>query len=162
MDKKEPAKKKISDKKTGLAKAEHYCAYQERSQQEVRNKLYEWGLWPEAVEDIISDLIQGNFLNEERFAVAYSLGKFRMKNWGRLKIKAGLKQKRVSEYCIKKGLSAIDPDDYLKKLKELIRKKKETLVEKDPWRRQYSLYRYFTGRGFEQDLLKDLLRDQEF
>ncbi len=62
--------KKVADEKAAYAKAEHYCAYQERSQQEVRDKLYEWGLKPDAVENIISELIGGNFLNEERFAKA--------------------------------------------------------------------------------------------
>ena len=72
-----PKKTKITDPKVALTKAEHYCAYQERSQQEVRDKLYEWGLWPDAVENIISELIGGNYLNEERFAKAYAQGKFK-------------------------------------------------------------------------------------
>jgi regulatory protein len=74
-----------------LTKAEHFCAYQERSQQEVRDKLYEWGLWPDAVEQSISRLIEGNFLNEDRFAKAYTKGKFNQKAWGKIKIKQGLK-----------------------------------------------------------------------
>src|ERR1700740_2175906 len=102
-----PEKKKITDKKVAMAKAEHYCAYQERSQQEVRDKLYEWGLWPEAVEHIISQLICDNFLNEERFAKAYALGKFRQKGWGKIKIKQGLKLKKVPEVLIKKALLTI-------------------------------------------------------
>ncbi|RZL47153.1 MAG: RecX family transcriptional regulator, partial [Pedobacter sp.] len=61
----------ILDKKTALLKAESWCAYQERSQQEVRNKLYEYGLHQNEVEDLISELITTNFLNEERFAMAY-------------------------------------------------------------------------------------------
>jgi len=77
-----PKIKKITDEKVALTKAEHYCAYQERSQQEVRNKLYEWGLWTDTVENIISQLITGNFLNEERFAKAYTCGKFNQKAWG--------------------------------------------------------------------------------
>src|SRR5690606_6510429 len=77
-------------------KIERYCAYQERSQKEVRNKLYELGLKNSAdVEELISELIQSNFINEERFARAYTLGKFRMKLWGRIKISQGLKQKGI-------------------------------------------------------------------
>src|ERR1700761_2983059 len=106
-------KQKITDVNAGLAKAEHYCAYQERSQQEVRDKLYEWGLWTDAVENIISQLITAGFLNEERFAKAYSLGKFRQKAWGKGKIKQGLKLKKVPDVLIKKALLVIDADDYL-------------------------------------------------
>src|SRR5690606_22791562 len=74
-------------------KAEAYCAYQERSQQEVRDKLYHMNLHTSQVEELIAYLIENNFLNESRFANAYVSGKFRMKKWGRKKIKQGLKLK---------------------------------------------------------------------
>src|SRR5476651_1731742 len=111
-----PKTKKITDEKAARAKAEHYCAYQERSQQEVRDKLYEWGLYPNAVENVIVQLIDGNFLNEERFANAYTRGKFNQKGWGKIKIKQGLKFKKVSDVLIKKALNSINGDDYLQTL----------------------------------------------
>ena len=94
---------KITDEKLALSKAEHFCAYQDRAQQEVRNKLYEWGLWTDAVENIIIQLIAGNFLNEERFAKAYVQGKFKQKGWGRNKIKQGLKFKNIPPALLKKS-----------------------------------------------------------
>ena len=97
--------KKITDEKAARLKAEHYCAYQERSQQELRNKLYEWCQYPNMIETIISQLISDNFLNEERFAKAYAKGKFRQKGWGRIKIKQGLKLKQVPNVLIKKGVT---------------------------------------------------------
>ena len=115
-----PETNKITDEKTAFAKAEHYCAYQERSQQEVRDKLYEWGLYPSVIENIIVQLIAGNFLNEERFALAYATGKFRQKGWGKIKIKQGLKFKRVSDPLIKKALKSINEDDYWQMLKTII------------------------------------------
>src|SRR6478736_6052282 len=105
--------RKITDEKVALTKAEHYCAYQERAQQEVRDKLYEWGLWTDAVENIISQLITTNYLNEERFAKAYTQGKFKQKARGRIKIKQGLNLKKVPDVLIKKALQTIDADDYL-------------------------------------------------
>jgi regulatory protein len=98
----EPKSKKIIDEQAAYAKAEHYCAYQERSQQEVRDKLYEWDLKPAEVENIIIRLIENNYVNEERFAKAYVRGKFNQKGWGRIKIKQGLKQKRVPDGLIKR------------------------------------------------------------
>ena len=93
-----------------LEKARKYCTYQERSQQEVRDKLYEWGLHRNEVELGIATLVSENYLNEQRFAIAYAGGKFRMKGWGRIKIKLALKQKKVSDYCIRKALDEIiDP-----------------------------------------------------
>src|SRR5487761_1922976 len=90
----------------------HYCAYQERCHAEVKDKLYSFGLHKNEVEPILSELVSENFLNEERFAIQYAGGKFRIKHWGKIKIKQGLQQKQVSAYCIKKALKEIDEDDY--------------------------------------------------
>src|SRR5690606_32650010 len=85
-------------------KASNYCAFQERSQQEVRDKLYEWGLHKEEVENLLVDLIQEGFLNEERFAMAYARGKHRINKWGVHKIRQGLKLKSVSPPLIQSAL----------------------------------------------------------
>jgi len=150
--------KKVTDEKTALAKAEHYCAYQERSQQEVREKLYEWGLHPAGVENVIMHLVEGGFLNEERFANAYTIGKFRQKGWGRIKIKQGLKFKKVSEPLIKKALKGISEDDYIKMLQAVIQKKEALLTEKEPYKRRYKLQQYALSRGYENDLISDVLK----
>ncbi|MBL7884029.1 MAG: RecX family transcriptional regulator, partial [Bacteroidia bacterium] len=115
-------KKKLSPTQA-LAKAEMTCVYQERCQQEMRDKLYEWGLHSNDVENIIATLISNNFLNEERFAKAFAGGKFRIKKWGRIKIKIELKKRKISDYCIRKGLAEIDENEYIKIIKEIIAKK---------------------------------------
>ncbi|RWY54075.1 regulatory protein RecX [Mucilaginibacter gilvus] len=156
-----PKKIKITDERIGLTKAEHYCAYQERSQQEVRDKLYEWGLYTSAVENIISLLIEGNYLNEERFANAYVRGKFNQKSWGRIKIKQGLKQKNVSPVLIKKALQTINLSDYMAALTRLIEKKARTVTEKNTAKRQYKLQQYAFSRGFETELSLEVLKNSE-
>jgi regulatory protein len=153
--------KRITDEKVALAKAEHYCAYQERSQQEVRDKLYEWGLYSNAVENVIVQLIAGNFLNEERFAYAYVRGKFNQKSWGRIKIKQGLKFKKVSDVLIKKALNSINGDDYLQALTKVIEKKAALITDKDAYKRRYKLQQYAMGRGYESDLIADVLKGLE-
>jgi regulatory protein len=156
-----PAAPKITDPKAGLAKAENYCAYQERSQQEVRNKLYDWGLYPKDVEQIIGNLIENNFLNEERFARAYAKGKFSQKGWGRIKIKQGLKLKKLPDVLIRKAMLVIDADDYLQTLEKTLVKKAALLSEKDAYKRRYKLQQYAMGRGFENDLIADILKDSD-
>jgi regulatory protein len=154
-------KVKITDVKVALAKAEHFCAYQERAQQEVRDKLYDWGLWPEAVENIIVELIGANFLNEERFAKSYAQGKFKQKGWGRIKIKQGLKFKKIPEVLLKKALLTIDGDDYIEMLNKILTKKAVLLTEKVPYKRRYKLQQYALSRGFEADLINDVLKNSE-
>jgi regulatory protein len=153
----EQLKRKIFSRQQAKVKAESYCVYQERSQFEMRNKLYEWGLYQNDVEEIISELIESNFLNEERFALTYTLGKFRIKSWGKIKIKQALKLKRVPYKLIKESLQSIDDDDYLTMLKRILEKKAENITESDPFKRRYLLTRYGSGKGFELDLISDLL-----
>ena len=157
----EPKSKKIIDQQAAYAKAEHYCAYQERSQQEVRDKLYEWDLKPTAVENIISRLIENNYLNEERFAKAYVQGKFNQKGWGKIKIKQGLKLKRVPDVLIRKALQSIPDEDYLVTLQNLLAKKAATLTERHHLKRRYKLQQYALGRGFESDLIWEALKPGE-
>ncbi|MBS1531946.1 MAG: regulatory protein RecX [Bacteroidetes bacterium] len=157
----QPQTGKKIDEKTALAKAEHFCVYQERSQQEVRDKLYEWGLYPKSVEQIITKLIESNYLNEQRFAIAYATGKFRQKGWGKNKIKQGLKLKKVSEPLIKLALRNIDEDEYLEMLRKIIKKKESSITEKESYKRKYKVHQYALSRGFENDLIGDILRDEE-
>ncbi|MGV3509110.1 MAG: regulatory protein RecX [Sphingobacteriaceae bacterium] len=157
----ENASKKALDKKTAHAKLEQYCAYQERSQQEVRDKLYSYGLHSAEVEDVICELIGANFLNEERFANAFALGKFRIKHWGRLKIKQGLKLKRVGDNLIKKALKQIDADDYEETLKRLLEKKNALLKENDRFKRRQKLVSYGLAKGYESDLIFDCLKSSD-
>jgi len=157
----EPKSKKITNPQAAYAKAEHYCAYQERSQQEVRDKLYDWELRQADVENIITRLIENNYLNEERFAKAYVQGKFNQKGWGRIKIKQGLKLKRVPDGLIRKALQIIPDDDYLAALQNLLAKKAATLTERNHLKRRYKLQQYALGRGFEGDLIWNAIKEAE-
>src|ERR1700730_11641517 len=115
------------DKERALQKLRHYCGYQERSHAEAKEKLYSFGLYKEEVEECLAQLIEDDYLNEERFAIAYAGGKFRINAWGRIKIKQGLKEKRVSEFCIKKALKEIDEVNYAAVVGKLALTKWKTL-----------------------------------
>lgn len=144
-----------------FAKAQNFCIYQERSQQEIRDKIYSWGLHLKEVENIISRLIDEGFLKEERFAVAFAGGKFRIKKWGKIKIKQALKEKRITEPLIKKALSEISDSDYRKMLVKVLEAKEKTIKEKDPFKRKYKLASYAISRGYESELVWRLLGEIE-
>ena len=156
MDKPKLTKKRCTPAQA-KAKAEHYCAYQERSQQELRDKLYSWGLHQADVERIISDLIEDNFLSESRFAHAYVSGKFKMKAWGKFKIKAGLKAKQVPTRIIQEALDAIPEDIYQETLEEVLQKKANLIWESDTFVRQQKLLQYALMRGFEREIILEIL-----
>ncbi|MFY8019842.1 MAG: regulatory protein RecX [Bacteroidia bacterium] len=139
-------------------KAESYCAYQERCQQEIRRKLSEWGVWGLDAEEIILHLINENFLNEERFAKAYAGGKFRTQHWGRVRIKRELKQREISEYCIKQAMKEIDEDDYMEVIKNEAEKKMAQSKLKLEWQKKQKVAQYLVSRGFETDLVWQALK----
>ncbi|SIT95118.1 regulatory protein RecX [Pontibacter indicus] len=154
-------KQKTYTPKEALIKAAAYCAYQERTQQEVRTKLYTYGLEPDDVEEIIVRLGQEKMLDEERYAQAYVRGKYGLKKWGRRKIVQGLKAKGISDYCIKQGLKEIDYDVYEENLQQLLEKKNATEKEKNPFARRQKLSYYLLSKGYESDLVQEALKKLE-
>lgn len=156
MNNKKP--EKIITPLLALEKMRSWCAYQERSQNDVRQKLFEYKLESEQVESIIINLIEEKFLNEERFAMAFAGGKFRIKHWGRIKIKMALKQHRVSDYCIKKALKSIDETAYGQVLIKVIEKKLRLTKVNDKRKKYYTVLNYVLSRGFESDLVIEQLK----
>ena len=141
-------------------KIRDWCAYQEHCQQEVRDKLYSYGLKTGDVENLITQLIDENFVNEERYAKAFSGGKFRIKKWGRVKIKQELKARRISDYCIQKGLKEIDGSEYMSTLKKVLEQKAKIIAEKNYLKKKQKLMRYALSKGYEQELVFDLLNGE--
>jgi regulatory protein len=142
--------------KQAVPKIKQYCAYQERCHAEVRDKLYSFGLNKSEVEEIIYTLITENYLNEERFAFQYAGGKFRMKQWGKNKIKQALKQKQVSDYCIRKALNQIDEKDYQKAFQKLVEQKLKTLKgERNIFTKKRKLQDFLLQKGYENDLIRE-------
>ena len=124
---------------------------------EVTMKLKSWGLIQEAIDLLIIELIQFNFLNEERYARNYARGKFRIKKWGKLKIRMALKKREVFFKCIDIAMLEIDDKTYLNTLKELLQKKNDVLKETNSYKRKMKLIRYLVTRGYEYDLIHDAL-----
>lgn len=131
-------------------KLEAWCAYQERCQYEVSNKLKALGLNYELTQQLISELISSNFINEERFAEAYVSGKFRIKRWGKIKIKQHLKAKFISSYSIEKGLKQISNEDYQATIQKLITKKALDFKATDSeYQKKAKIHNYLASKGYE-------------
>jgi regulatory protein len=144
-----------------LQKIKHFCAYQERSHAAVKEKLYGYGLNKTEVETILSQLIEENYLNEERFAVQFAGGHFRLKQWGRNKIVYALKQQQVSPYCIRKALQCIDDDDYRAALQKAATQKLKLLKGGTAAVRRTKLTTYLLQKGYESALIREILKEME-
>lgn len=142
-----------------LKSIERYCAYQERSQKEVREKLTSLGVYGEEREALIAEAIAQDWVNEERFARAVVRGKFRGKGWGRRKISAWLRAREVSPYCIDRAMEEIDEQEYREKIRALIQRKWERLKPEE-WveTRKAKTFAYLTQKGYEPEQIREELR----
>jgi regulatory protein len=144
--------------KQAFERAKWLCAKQERCQSEVYKKLKEWGIENEDAQDIVTQLIVENFIDEKRFAELYSRSKFNQLQWGKIKIVHELKQKGISEKCIQFGLNEIDNKAYLKTLKKEIEKKTKELKENNTFILKNKLIKYLYSKGYEPELTIELLK----
>jgi regulatory protein len=155
-------RKKYISKEAALQKIQRFCAYQERCHKEVRFKLIELGIYGDDLEELMVSLIADNFLNEERFAKTYARGKFRLKQWGKLRIIRELKARDISDYCIKKAVGEIDETEYVNTIRGIISKKKglesNTL---DAFSLHQKLAHYAISRGYEPDLVWRVIKEKD-
>ena len=140
-------------------KMEHYCAYQERCHKEVVKKLQELGMIPISVDTIVSKLVEDNYLNETRFAQSYARGKFRIKKWGKIRIRRELKARDLSDYNIKKGLEEIPDLDYNTTFWSLFEKRKKEVYENIPSVQKKKIISYLVYRGWELEKIYEAMQE---
>ncbi len=144
-----------------IERIQSFCAIQDRSQYEVKNKMKDWGVEECIIDNILSDLVTEKFIDEHRFANSFCRGKFRIKKWGKIKIKNELKKRKISDSCIKKGLEQIDEKEYGLLLSELFKKKKNSINEKNKFIRNGKIAKYLQQKGFENNLIWELINNEK-
>lgn len=147
--------------KDALRKAASFCAYQERTQQEVRKRLDAWDIYGDDAEELIAELITQGYLSEERFATTFAGGKFRVKGWGKRKITQHLKQRGITGRNLETALSAIKPADYKAMLSDLLDKKRRAIKDDNPLVVKQKLARYALSKGYESALVWEVLGGEE-
>ncbi len=150
-------RKQLTPEQT-LQKLKHFCAYSERSHADVKEKLYELGVSKKNHDEIMSTLIEEDYLNEERFALAFASGKHRINQWGRTKIKYVLQQKKISPYCIIKALKQIEEEAYMKMLEKLATEKYASLKSDQYLVRKKKTMDYLLQKGYEPELINTVIR----
>lgn len=141
-----------------LEKLARYCTYQERCEAEVRQKLYDLKANPTQIDNIINRLSSERFINEERYAKVIAGSKFRIKKWGKFKIIQFLKGKKIADKHIYKALNEeILPDAYFITLEHLAAKKHLSLGQKKDNLTKQKLVRFLLSKGYENDLIWDVI-----
>jgi Uncharacterized protein conserved in bacteria len=145
--------------KIALSKAMAICSRQELCCEDIRNKLLSWGTGNNDAGKIIEILQNENFINESRYAAAFVRDKFKYNKWGKVKIAAHLKSKRIASDIITNALDSIDHDQYINLLRGLIENHKKTVRAKNQYDLKAKLLRYGLSKGFEGNLLYDILNE---
>ena len=148
---------KVYTVKEATERIQSYCAMQDRCQWEVERKMKEWGISDEIIENILTDLILEKFVDEQRFSESFCRGKFRIKKWGKIKIENELKIKNISKNCINKGLLQIEKKEYIKVLKDLYLKKRDSLKDTNQFIRKGKIAKHLQQKGFESKLIWELI-----
>ena len=132
-------------------KLKHFCAYRERCHSEVINKCYKIGIPIYQHDELVSMLIDENYLNEQRFAEEFTYGKLMSNHWGFGKIRVHLKQKKIHSNLINRVISNFDQSLYqsiaVKVLEKQLRLGKTNFQAKQ----------YMMSRGFDISLIDSLM-----
>lgn len=153
--------KSISSVEDILQKMEYYCSYQERCHIEVSEKLRSFVLNQAEKDRIIVHLIESNFLNEERFALVFSISKFHQKKWGKIRIKNELKARKISDYLVTKALKEIPSEEYEMTFETLAEKHWESIIEKNDLKKRKKFCDYLLRKGWESERIYEKVKDLE-
>ncbi|GAB1448757.1 regulatory protein RecX [Bacteroidota bacterium] len=155
----EKPKKKYVSFQEAKVKLARFCAYQERCHQEVLEKMADLGQYGEERDELLLWLIEENYLNEERFAIAFAGGKFRVLGWGKLRIQRELKLRNISDYCIRKALQELEEGPYLETLNQELQKKWNATKTSDARVKAAKVASYLISRGFEPELVWQAIKE---
>lgn len=150
-------KQEVYTVQEALKKLMRYCVYRERCHKEVNEKLRHYQLTSLEKQEVISRLIADDFLNEERFAIAFTRDKFNLQNWGQERIKAELKQRQISDYLIRKALKEIDKEEYIATFEKLYQKRLLLLKDQPLLQKKKKLRNYLVRKGYEYELITQAL-----
>ncbi|WP_281634217.1 regulatory protein RecX [Flavobacterium luteolum] len=147
--------------KEALQKLEHFCAYQERCHDEVTAKLYSLKMTSEEIDSIIVQLIEGNFLNETRFACSFARGKHRIKHWGKIRITNELKARNISSTNIILALKEISTEEYFETFENLSERCWNSISENNQLKKRKKFCDYMLRRGYESNLVYEKAKELE-
>lgn len=141
-----------------LHRAAAYCSQAEHCTFELTTKFNRWEVPVDEQRKILEYLKKENYLNNERYAIAFARDKFRYNKWGKIRLRMEMQRKELSADDIANALSVLDEDAYQQQATELATAKLKSLKYKDSYERDGKLYRFLAGRGFESDVIRQAIQ----
>ena len=142
-----------------LDKMAKYCAYQERCVKDVKDKLKTFDIPEEEKTKILDYLLDNRFVNDERYAKAFVRGKVNQSGWGINKIRFHLMQKGIGKELIDEALGQTDEEVYRQRLIDILKTKSKTIKAESDFEKKRKLAAYAMQKGFEGNLVWEVLKD---
>jgi regulatory protein len=153
------AKLSSNEERDILQRMMKFCAYQERSVAEVKEKLKKLEAPAAMQSKIMSFLVEESFVKEERFVQAFTNGRFKSKKWGKMKIRNELKMRHVADENVEMALEQIDETEYHNTLQTLAIQKNKSVKAETLFERRNKIARFLCAKGYEPDLVWDTLKE---
>ncbi len=142
-----------------FSRAAGMCAKCEQCSTDILKKLSLWGVSMSDSTKIIKKLKELNFLDDNRFAKAYTHDKLHFSGWGKNKIRQGLWAKRIHPDIIEKAFDEIEDDEYIEiTARVILNKIKSTGKLTFNRESKIKLIKFAMQRGFEYSIIADIIR----
>ena len=136
-----------------LDKLMAYCSKMERSEFDVRQKLFLWGITGDQAQKIVDRLNKDRFLDFERYIYSYIRGKFFYKKWGRVKMRYNLTLRGFKENDIDEAFDVLfSTVDYEQMIYDQLNRKNQSLNIHDEYQRKCKLIQFGQSRGYETEI----------
>lgn len=153
-------KKQLSAREA-LIRLQDLCARSEQCSPDLRKKLSGWTITSADADRIMESLVKHRFVDDARFARAYTADKLRFSGWGRYKIMRGLMTKRLGREIIETALATIDMEEYTSVARRVLIVKARAIKEGNTYEGRTKLFRFGASRGFETELIARLIRTED-
>lgn len=150
--------KRLLSYEEALAKAAAYCSSAEKCKEDVLSKLKTWNANSNDFAKIIDTLIDEKFIDETRYATAFTNDKFKYNKWGKFKIYAMLRSKKIEEAAIEEAINHIDEEEYERMLYEILTKKLNNISYETEYEKEGKLIKYAMSKGYESKVINKILK----
>ncbi len=133
------------------------CARSEHCQQEMLDKMRQWGVDEEEQAKVMARLVEERYVDDERFTRAFVNDKVRYAKWGRRKIEQALWMKRIDEQLARTVLDEVPDEDYIAILRPALKQKRRSTKAASEYEMTMKLIKYALSRGFTMDVIKQCM-----
>lgn len=134
------------------------CARSEHCSHEMTEKMHRWGLSDDEQSQVLQRLLDGRYVDDSRYALAFVRDKVKYSKWGRRKIEQALWMKHIDEVVAQEALDSVDDEEYVEILRPMVEQKLRSTRAASDYELRMKVTKYALGRGFTMDIISRCLK----